>query len=701
MAAFVLGDLTANNPTLFGGQNNDILEIDGETISYEQFQSRMDELTLFFSLTTQVNPSVEQIEQIREQAWQSFLIENAYEPEFKSIGLEVSEAEWKELIQGKNPHQHIQQFFGQQFGDYQPKYVTDFNSNLSQAVANGTPGAEQQDLWWRIFQSKLPRSKKLQRLDILMDKTNYVTKAEAKARHQADNSNVTLEYIFVPFSSVTDSTIAVTQSELEEYIEENTEKYQREESRDIAFVNFPIIPSVEDSLRVVKEMDEAVSGFMKTENDSSYAARNTDGQFPFMTYRTSTLPEYLMKDGKPLNVGEMTEVNTVVNQLVVYKVSRKKEVLDSVKARHILFKWDTNSSESKEDVQVRAQAVLNDALAGRSFSQLARSHSEDLSNASDGGDLGWFKPDGTMVLPFQQACFSQTETGIIPEIVETQFGFHIIQLDQLGYGPEYKVAIIEKPYFVSNETRDEIYRQAGLFQTSTSDASEFLNVAEEKGLKMQNQKRISPQASQIGILDEARTLVRWLFNDAEVGSVSEVYEIGDNYVVAVMTDLQKEGVARLTDIENEITTKVRNEKKAVIITEKLNNLSGSYSDQATTYGEAAKSGEVTINLTSNSIAGIGIAPKIVGTAFALSEGDESTAITTNNGVVKIKLISKILAEDTDDYTLFVQQLTNQRNSRKVVVSDFPLSFFPVQIGIGLEKAIKDLSDIEDKRHKFF
>lgn len=695
MAAFVLGDITANT-TLFGGQDRDIAEIDGKEITYEDFQARVDQLSSIFALNYGTNPGGEQMDQIRNMAWQSFFVENAFDPEFNSIGLEVSEAEQIDMVQGDNTHPHvIQMMSNPQTGQFDKSYVSSFLQNLNEA-----PVTQKQS--WVMFENTLAPSRKMMRLDMLMDKTNYVTAAEGRSQHQSQNSNVTIEYVYVPFNSIVDSTVSVSEAELIEYIDNNEKEYERDETRDIAYVSFPIVPSAADSAVIIEEMNEAVEGLRMAENDSAFASRNSDGSFPFMTYKASTLPEYLLNDGQPLSPGEVTEVNVVIDRMTVYKMSRVGEAREySVKASHILVKWEDDSDEAKATAKSKANDVLRRARRGEDFSQLAADNSEDPSNAQRGGDLGWFTESGPMVPEFNEPIFAFSGTGVLPELVETQFGYHIVKVDEPKNKDEYKVAIIEKEFYVSKDTRDEAYRSAGLLQTSASDAAEFLSKAEQQELDVQRQTRISPQATRIGSYTEARSLVLWLYNDAEVGTVSDVFELGDNYIVAAMTGMQEEGAARVNDVENQVTLRVRNEKKAEIISSKLEGLSGSFEEIAASYGEGAKTAEATVTLSSNNISGVGQASEAVGTAFAMNEGDTTTPITTTNGVVILKVISKNTAEETDDYSFYLQQLTNQRGSRKVMITDFPLTYFRVLISDNLDKAVKELSGLEDNRHKFF
>ena len=207
LAAFILGD--PSTVGLFGGQDRGIAEIDGSEITYEEFQERVNVLSSVFVMNAGRNPQGDEIESIRNQAWQSFLVDLAYKPQYEALGLAISEAEQIDMVQGDNIHPHvIQMMSNQQTGQFDKGSVVAFLQQMSQAPV------EQQEAWIR-FESTLADSRKMMMMDRLLDKTNYVTKAEAKAEYQSQNSNVTVEYVYVSYSSIVDSTIAVTEDEMQ------------------------------------------------------------------------------------------------------------------------------------------------------------------------------------------------------------------------------------------------------------------------------------------------------------------------------------------------------------------------------------------------------------------------------------------------------------------------------------------------------
>ena len=100
---------------------------------------------------------------------------------------------------------------------------------------------------------------------------------------------------------------------------------------------------------------------------------------------------------------------------------------EQVHARHILIGVsDAPTDEEKAAAKAKAEEVLARLKAGEDWWALAAQYSTDTTNAQEGGDLGWFGK-GQMVAEFEAVAFS-TPVGQISDVVETSFGFHIIQV---------------------------------------------------------------------------------------------------------------------------------------------------------------------------------------------------------------------------------------------------------------------------------
>lgn len=694
MFAFILTDLLQSNSTLLGGNDTTIAEIGGDDISYQQFQEKVEQLSYTFAVNNGRNPSSEEMETVRTQAWNALILENAYQSQFNALGITVTDEEIIDMVQGNNIDPQIRQFFTDpNTGQFSRDNVVAFLQQINQAPP-------QQRASWLTFEETLRPNRLLQKYENLITMTDYVTTAEAKFQHQAQESNMSVDYLYVPFFSVADSLVQISKSEMESYLSANADQYQREESRSVKYVVFPVRPSAEDSAYVTEEIRELRQGLINAQNDSTYANLNSDGPNPFRTIADPGLvPEGLVGQ----ETGTVTEPVIVGNRYAVSKLSDVTTADESfVKVRHILIETDGTSPEAKADAKEKANDIIRQLQRGADFAELAAANSADRSNAFRGGDLGWVGENGSFVQPFKDAIFDFNKTGLIPRPVETSFGYHVIQVDEPETNKVYKVATIEKEFFASDETLNEIYRQADLLAANSDGEKSFEENANEAGLNLRTATNIKKNDSRLTGVGEARRVVLWLYNDASVGKVSEVFELDNNYVVAVMTGKQPEGTASLSQVETEVRGKVLNQKKTDYIKDKLSSVSNDdFEAMKEAYGEEARTGQADISLNSNSFSGIGFAPKAVGVAFSLEEGEKTAPFGTENGVIALRATAKSMAEPQEDYSSYKQQVQSERQARKTTVANFPLSFYPVMISEKIHNAVKEFAEIEDMRYKFF
>lgn len=694
MFAFILTDLLQSNSAILGGNDRTIAEIDGKDISYESFQNKVSELSYVFAVNQGREPLSDENDQIREQAWNALILENVYGSQFKELGIEVTDAEVVDMVQGNNIDPQIKQFFTDpNTGQFSRENVVAFLQQINSAPP-------EQRASWISFESTLKPNRKMTKYTQLMAATNYVTEAEAKNKYLAQNSNVTVDYFYVPFFSVPDSLFEVSQSEMEDYLSDHSEEYKREESRSLDYVVFPVEPSADDSAFVQKEIAELRGELVDAKNDSLFALRNSDGMNP---YQSITDPSAIPSGLVDAEVGTVTEPALVGDKYVVSKLSAITEGDEAfVKARHILIETDGTSETAKAEARRNASDIIRQLRQGADFAELAAANSADQSNANSGGELGWIGEEGSFVQPFKDAIFSHRGTGLLPEPVETSFGYHVIQIDEPKTNTIYKVATIEKELFESDATINEVYRQADLLAANSEDAASLKTNAEEAGLRLRSARNVGKNSSRVGTLTDARSIVLWLYNDASIDEVSNVLEFNDKYVIAVMTGRQPEGTASLSQVESEIRTKVLNQKKAAYIKEKIATLSAEdFEGMKSEYGDEARAGSADLALSSNSFSGVGFAPEAVGVAFSLEEGEKTLPFETTNGILVLNATAKSIAEEQESYTTFKTQVANERRGSRAIVANFPLTFSPLFVPQPLDDAIKEFADIEDLRYKFF
>jgi peptidyl-prolyl cis-trans isomerase D len=683
IAAFVIADLLGPQSSLFNSVDRNVGEIAGEDISLEEFQNKMDELEAQFAMRNNGNNLTEaQRTSIRNQAWEALIAEKAFNKQYEALGIRVPDEEVVDMVQGNNISEELRQsFVNPETGEFDRSLLINYLQN----VQNMPP---QQQAMWYTYESSLRPGRKRLKYENLLLQTDYVTTAEAKQEHKNQNSIAEVEYLYVPFYAVSDSAVQVTDAELEAYLNNHQDRYKTEGGRSIKYVTFPISASAEDREEFTRELNALKKDFATAQNDSLFALNNTEGAQAFGRYAPDQLPAELAANVNNLQEGEVYGPFTNDNSYVLYKVSGiSEDTLARAKASHILISApESSAAEEKQAARQKAEDLLKRLRAGEDFAQLARENSDDPS-ASRGGDLGWFS-EGRMVEPFDKAVFEKNEPGLVNQVIETSFGYHLINVTEPETRTVYRIARVETELAPSQNTRNQAYRNAELFASSIEDLDDFEQQVKNDSLTAYTAPGVGQNERRINDMYEARSIVMWAYNDnTSVGEVSEVYELEDRYVVAALADKTEKGTAKLADIREELSVLVKNEKKAAQIKEKLASLNGTLQEKAQAYGADAKVYTASdLRYGDFSLPTIGYAPAVVGTAFGLNEGQVSKPVEAQNGVVVVKTISKTEAPEVADYATYEEQLNQRRSGRTPYL---------------ISEAVKEAAEVEDKRYKFF
>ena len=674
------GDILGPNSVILGKNQAEVGAIAGQKIDHAEYIQQIEELKYNYTLNFGRNPSENEMIAIRQQAWDFLIVKKAFQKEFDELGLSVTEEELVDMVQGKNIHPDLMQAFtNPQTGEFDREQIVIYLQQINQMPP-------QQQAGWYMFESNLEPSRLRLKYDNLLIKTDYVTEVEAQQQYQQENGVAEIKYLYIPYYSLSDTTVTVSDNDLEKYLSEHQKSYQNEDTRSIIYVNFPIIPSSDDSLFFKDEMDKLAQEFAIIEDDSIYARINTDGDSPFGSYTIGQLPARVRNELDSLTAGYVVGPYLQTGNYIVNKVTEVLEdTLYYARASHILIKPDTESAADKSKARQEAQGLLNQIRNGANFALIARDNSDDPSSSA-GGDLGWFD-ESRMVKPFADAVFSRTSEGLVPRVIETEFGYHIINVTGKKTNKIFKVATIEREISASDITRDEAFRKADYFASLTANREEFDRNAASDSITINEAEDLKKDDRRISGLGDAREITRWAFLEASIDQASTVFELDDQYIIAVLTDQTEEGPAGLEDVRVQLTPKVKNELKAEYIVQKLNEFDGTLDEIAEKYGSDARVYEsFDIKLSSNSIPNIGFAPIAVGTIFSLKEGETSESITENDGVVIIQLNSLVESPEIADYTSYKNQLLQRRSSRTSYLTS---------------EALKEYSDIVDERYRFF
>jgi peptidyl-prolyl cis-trans isomerase D len=359
IVSFILNDLLGNNSVLFN--NNEIGEIAGTSISLDEFNAAVQEREANYILNFGRKPGDREMTTLRQQAWELLVVRHAIQKQYSKVGVEVTMDEVEDMIWGKNVDENIRStplFTNPQTGAFEKarvvRYLNEFNSPPPADPQSQAMWQEQRTRW-EIFQRDLAPARERIKYENLILKSNYVTTAEAEREYHNQTDVAEVKYLYIPYYAVSDSVAEVRDSDLKAYYDKNKERFKTDETRDLKYVSFPVTASAADTLAIVEEMKRIVSELTQTEDDSAYAAANTDGQAPFTKYNGGNLPPFVnaanLKEGNV--IGPFIDGNTYK----VVKISRiAKDTVYSARASHILIKWENETDAAKKAAKENGSA---------------------------------------------------------------------------------------------------------------------------------------------------------------------------------------------------------------------------------------------------------------------------------------------------------------------------------------------------------
>ncbi|MDD4671803.1 MAG: SurA N-terminal domain-containing protein [Bacteroidales bacterium] len=680
LLAFILGDLLGSGGS-FNRNQFEIAEISGKSIPYQVYQQRVDHVVELNKASRRVSALDEQTtENIREEVWNQLLQEYVLSPRYKELGITISPDELFDMVQGNNLHPIIRQEFGNpQTGEVDVAMVDQFLRNL-----DSDPSGFQRSIWLYL-EDIIIKDRLFTKYSNLVRKGLYVTDIHAQQSASERSSLADISFIVERYSSINDSLVSVSSKEIKSYYKENIEKYKQSASRDVEYVVFPINPSPNDYELAEEWINEIQKDFEEASDAGQFANLNSDVPY----------------EGKFFKKGEISnkEINTWAFNAKVgdsfgpifdgdsYIIARLVDVdflPDSVKARHILLSSNVQSQEEYDAVKAKADSILKIVKRNRnSFAQLATDFSEDPGSAVQGGDLGWF-PEGAMVQPFNDACFNGEKGDIV--LVESQFGFHIIEIQEKGnLAKKVQVAQLVRNVIPSSKTYQNIYQQASAFAGLNNTYEKFNAAVIEKKLNKRLASNLRESDKRIAGLENPREMVRWAYKE-DVNAVSPVFEFGDNFVVAALKEVRKEGFAPLAQVQQEVKNQVIKQKKAQMLKDKFSEAM----EEGATVNDVANKLSLQvhdapgISFSSFSLPTVGFEPAVIAAASTVPEGELALPIEGNAGVFALTVNA-----------INVQEVDKAAEEQRI------LNIYQQRATRESYEALKEEAEIVDRRSKFF
>ncbi len=683
LVAFILGDMLRSGSSIMQGSRLEIMEVNGEAVQYADFQHKVDEFAEVYKMNSgQTTLDDKAWTQLREQVFQNLVREMIMNERYEELGVAVSSVELAELVKGNNPHSIIRNVFkNPQTGEFDKAFLIEF---LKRRDLDPTGRSA---IYWKTLEDQIFNDRLQSKYINLLAKGLYVTKVEAEESLKAKNNQVSLEFVKQNFTAIPDSAITVSEKELRAYYDTHKDDYKQTDSRKIEYVSFQVKPSESDDTATKKWAEELTGEFEGTEDNVQFINMNADTPFEDTYFKKEELPADIGEWAFSVSEGSVYGPYKENDIYKLAKVHQFKQLPDSVKVRHILIKPATQAALEKAEATIDSLKTL--VKNGANFAQLARKYSEDKGSASEGGNLGWFKRN-RMYKPFEEACFNAKAGDIV--VARTPAGIHLIKVDRLGKTTnQVQLGIIDRKVQASSQTFQNIYQQANQFAGENRNKEAFENAVVEQKLN-KHLATVKETDRTINRMENARLLVRAAYR-AKAGEIltdhdgSPVFEIGDNFIIAILSQANEEGYASFEDVKTRVELNVKKEKKAEALKKQFEEV---LAGRNTLEAVAAKfeieiERAENISFNSYSLPKSGTEPAVIGAAAFAEEGKVVGPIKGKNGVFAIKVTKKTAGEDTDvdaEQTRLAQSIAYRANYQAY-------------------QALKDASEITDERARFY
>ena len=684
--SFILADVIRNGGFSSEKSLTTVATINGETLTRDIFMKQVE-------LTQRNLGENGTTAQAMNMVWDRELRNVLQQQQYDALGLTAQKEQLEESLRmglASNPT------FQDADGVFSSLKVQEYIANVKAT----NPTAYQQ---WLDYENNL-KSGALQTTYYNMIKAGMrSTLSEGEQEYRYQNDKINIQYVYVPYTSIPDTDVSVTDSEIEAYIRKNAADYEQTPQVDVQFVSFSEAPSDLDiadaetaitSLLKDREVynsnikaTEILKGLENTQDYQNFINDNSDVPFQDRYFFKSDIPEAIAEDlfATPLN--GIYGPYKLGNNNNISKVIGITQMPDSVQSRHILIRYQGSFrasdaiTRSKEDAKAMADSIAGVLKRNKNkFEALAKTLSDDKSNSDNGGDLGYSGP-GKLTKDFNDFIFDN-KTGTLG-VVETEFGFHVVEVqEQKNKQKAMKFATISKEIEASEKTLNEVFANASRFEVAAQ-KGDFSQIAKTQELALKPVNKIGALDATIPGVGNNRSIVNWAFGeDVSVGDVKR-FSILDGYVVVQLTRKSPKGLMSIAEASSLVMPKLRNAYKAkqIMATISGDDLDAIASSQGITVQNATA-----ITMAAPTIPGAGAEPEVVGAAFAKAAGETTSLIAGEKGVFKVRVTAVNNAPALENYASYANQLNSAATPA---------------VNTKVYQALKNAAEIEDNRANFF
>lgn len=640
----------------FSGNDPKVGEIAGQKIRYSEYYNEYEQIK---SQNNIQESDEQQAQMLANAVWQSLFSKHVLTPGFAKLGLRVGDAERVAMISGQIPTQTLYNFFADPAtGEYNVAAVTEF-------LAQAEQDPQFQQLWAGI-KEQMQNERAAQKFYGLIRGGAYVNALEVAAGVEAANKTYAGQWTGKRYAAVPDSLFTVSNSDLKAYYNAHKNAFKQQPNRTLSYVVFEVAPTDADLEALERKAMATGEEFAAAEDLRAYVRADAHGSIDDRYLSTAQLPS---DEAEALMAGQTYGPVLKNNTWTMARVVSAKTAPDSLGLRHIVLNYTDRAL---------ADSLTKVARGGADFAELAREFSLYSATAAEGGDIG--------VMPFSafNGEFAEKLAGAkTGDIVEIESGDVIQLLQVYKAGKPQKqvmVATISYPLEASEATRATAHNQAGTF-TVKAKSPESFNTAASEAAVTPRVATLSEGNRLLNGLEDSRELVRWAFG-AKKGDISEIFNVGKDYIVAIVTEIDDEEYAPLSKVAQQVRASVLQEKKYDYI---LKELSGATLEEqaASLGGEVADFSGAALN--GFYIDGIGYEPRVLGAIAATAQGEVSAPVKGRTGLFVVR-VAEVQNEE--------KQTTEGEQARAQATIESMVQ----QLSI---PAIQQMAEIRDLRGKYF